>query len=103
MNIQDMNQETPENPAHDQGHPALSGATRCDIWKARLRIFLGRILNRLGMPGAIENFSFNDPLNGLMVTVKVGPSFTYITIDGRDYVFDRITGRFAGTGMARPC
>lgn len=103
MNTQELDRDTADGSEDGSGHSAVSGATHWDIWRARLRIAFGRFLNRLGMPGAVENFSFNDPLNGLMVTVKVGPSFTCITIDGRDYVFDRITGRFAGTGMTRPC
>ena len=87
----------------DMPETIISGATRWTIWKSRLRVKLGWIINKIGVPGAIDNFSFNDPLNGLMVVVRVTPSFTYITIDGRDYAFDRITGKFAGTGMSRPC
>ena len=50
-------------------------------------------------PGVIQTFSFNDALTGNMIIVSVGDRFTRLTINGRDYYVDRITGRFAGTGM----
>ena len=43
--------------------------------------------------------SYDDIVTGGVIEVKVGSLFTRLSVNGRDYYFDRITGRFAGTGQ----
>jgi len=77
---------------------ATSGATRLELWRGRARETLGKLFNRLGAPGAIRPVSINDSLTGQRIQVQVGPLLTRLSVNGRDYYFDRITGRAAGTG-----
>jgi hypothetical protein len=87
-------------PTERTGHPARSGATAIDITKGRLREWLGRLANRLGAPGAIQPTEIRDQVTGQQVTVAVGALSVRLTVDGRDYYFDRLSGRFNGTGSA---
>jgi hypothetical protein len=77
---------------------ARGGATWLEIWTGRLREWLGRSLNLLGAPGAIREMEFSDQLAGQHIAVSVGELFVCMSVNGRDYYFDRLTGRFDGTG-----
>ena len=80
------------------GHPTIQGATKWQIAKGRLRLALGIVLNKLRAPGAIREVSHYDPVVESLIEVSVGPLFTRISVNGRDYYFDRVTGCFGGTG-----
>lgn len=82
-----------------EGYPPVFGATRWDIFRTRLAARLNNFLNKTGIPGAIQPFSWNDPVTGNMVIVTVKGGYTRLSVNGRDYYFDRITGSFDGTGM----
>jgi len=41
-----------------------------------------------------------DKITGQKVAVSIGDLFVRLSVDGRDYYFDRITGRFDGTGSS---
>ena len=41
-----------------------------------------------------------DSLTGQEVAVSVEVLFVRLTVDGRDYYFDRLTGKYNGTGSA---
>jgi hypothetical protein len=56
----------------------------------------------MGMPGAIRDFHMKDELSGQEIDIAVTLLFTRISINGRDYYFDRLTGRFGGTGCGCP-
>jgi hypothetical protein len=79
---------------------AAEGASRWLIWKERLRELTGRALSRLGLPGAIAEVKINDSLTGQQISVDVGPLYVRLTVNQRDYYFNRVTGRFDGTGSA---
>ena len=76
-----------------------SGANALDIWLRRMRGVLCRICNRVGVPGAIQDATIDDPLSGQHIEVAVQQDFVKLTVNGRDYYFDRISGKFDGTGM----
>lgn len=80
------------------GRPSEKGATRLDILRSRIREAIGRALNKIGVPGAIKDAEIKDAVTGQELTVCVSPWFVRINVDGRDYFFNRITGRFDGTG-----
>lgn len=82
------------------GRPATSGATRFDVLKGRIRELAGAVANRLGMPGVIRNADISDSVTGQKLTVQVSPWFVRLSVDGRDYYFDRLTGTFDGAGAA---
>lgn len=69
-----------------------------EVTLARLRDFAARTAHRLGLPGAIRDMSIKDELSGQRLAVQVGAKFVKLSVDGRDYYFDRLTGRYAGTG-----
>jgi hypothetical protein len=77
---------------------ARGDATWIEIWLGRTRQWLGRVLNRASAPGAIREMEFKDQLADRHIAVSVGELFTCLSVNGRDYYFDRLTGRFDGTG-----
>jgi hypothetical protein len=77
---------------------AHGGATWLQVLSGRLTRWLGRALNRLGLPGAVRSMTLTDKLAGQHIAVSVGDLFVCVSVNGRDYYFDRITGRFDGTG-----
>jgi len=83
-----------------RGRPAAAAATWLDRANGRVREYAGRIAMRLGLPGAIRDTEIRDALTGQELLVRVSPWFVKVCVDGRDYYFDRLTGRFAGTGAA---
>jgi hypothetical protein len=85
-------------PTERLARAAAGGATPWQIWKGRIREQAGRILCRLGVPGAIANTDIKDAQSGQEISIAVGAHYVRLSIDGRDYYFDRITGRFDGTG-----
>jgi hypothetical protein len=78
--------------------PVGTGASVMSAWKARIMEWWCRILNLLGIPGAIRDAAIDDQLTGQIIRVRVGVLFTRISVNGRDYYFRRISGRFDGTG-----
>jgi hypothetical protein len=87
-------------PTERVARSAREGATWPEVVIARARQLLGRILNWVGTPGAIRPLQFNDKLAGQHVAVSVGEIFVCVSVNGRDYYFDRLTGRFDGTGAS---
>lgn len=81
------------------GRMASGGAGWWVRTKERVRLGLGLALRRLGVPGCVRPVEIHDPVSGRTVKVSVGPLFTRIEIDGRDFYFDRFSGRFDGTGQ----
>jgi hypothetical protein len=96
--MSDAQREVLRFPAERTGHPARGGATLIDVAKLKAREWLGRFAGRIGAPGAIKATEIHDPLTGQRITVTVGAFFVRLTVNGRDFYFDRLTGRFDGTG-----
>jgi hypothetical protein len=66
--------------------------------RIRVKELVGTILNRLRIAAPVRNARIEDVLTGQKVEIRAGVLFTRISVDGRDYYFDRLTGRFDGTG-----
>ena len=49
--------------------------------------------------GSIRDVEIHDEATGRHLAVKNGDSFLKLSVDGRDYFFDRWTGEYTGTGM----
>jgi hypothetical protein len=81
----------------------VANASRITILRGRVREAFCRLLNRWGVPGAIKPMDFQDAVTKQHISVQYGLFFMVLTIDGRDYYFDRITGRFDGTGLSACC
>ena len=87
-------------PGEPVGHSAMMTATRWEILQHRLVELLCLALQRLGVPGAIQNVEIDDPVTGQKLEIRVNRLSTRISIDGRDYYFERLSGRFSGAGYA---
>ena len=87
-------------PSHRVSRPVRDGATRFDIFRCRIKAGVGRLLNRLRMPAAIQPMEVIDEITKQHVAVAVDDLFVRVSVDGRDYYFDRLTGRFDGTGSS---
>ena len=83
--------------------PAALGASRWQIIKSRFREWVGRIVNHLGLPGAVRDTEIYDELTDQRIKIRTGSFFTRISVNGRDYYFYRFTGRFDGTGKGLGC
>ena len=93
-----MTDETMSNMILQFPRPAESGATRIQIWRSDLRALVGKVLNRVGIAGAVRDCEIDDDVSGNKLQIHSSPRFTRISINGRDFYFDRLTGRFDGTG-----
>lgn len=82
------------------GRPAHVGATWLSTARFRLIQAIGAALNWIGAPGAVQPMALDDAVSGLSVSVTVSALYTKIKVNGRDFYFDRMTGRFDGTGSA---
>lgn len=89
----------PVNRIYNQGKPTECGASYGEILMGRIRRFIGLVMKNLRIPGAIGDTHITDSVTHQTIKVSVGTLFTRISVDGRDYYFDRITGKFDGTGM----
>ena len=76
--------------------PAVAGATRCQVWRWRARLLIGRGLAWLKAPGLVSNVTIHDPVTGQRIEVRVGPLFTTVSVNGRDYYFTRFSGTYDG-------
>jgi len=83
----------------DKPRPAAHGASRLAIYRWRLFELAGRCLNRMGIAGAVKDIQIDDAFTGQKITIQVGELFTRLTVDGRDYYFNRVSGKYDGTGM----
>lgn len=84
--------------AQKEGRPAEMGATWWTKAKTVAMIHLGRFLHRLGVPGCVRDVELDDLVTGDHVEIRNSPLSVTITLNNRDYCFDRFTGRFVGTG-----
>lgn len=79
-------------------------AITCGRWSmSRFVPWLRRLVRSaahgIGLPGMIRPAEINDHVTGQHVVVSVNRTYVVIRVDGRDYYFDRLSGRFDGTGM----
>ncbi len=77
---------------------ATGGASRWEILTGRVRECFCAFLTRVGLPAPIRDAEITDSLSGQSIKIRVGRLFTRISINGRDYYFDRLNGLVDGTG-----
>jgi hypothetical protein len=81
-------------------HPPILGASWLEKIRGELKQGLGRFLNVLRFPGLVKPLEIHDTLTGTYIQVRVSGFFTVISIDGRDFYFKRLTGKYDGSGMS---
>lgn len=68
----------------------------------RARRVIAVLMHRFGCPGFVRPMEIHDPVTRDTFTVRQNATYTVITLNGRDYYFDRVSGEFDGTGYT-PC
>jgi hypothetical protein len=53
----------------------------------------------LRVPGALSDARMTDALTSDEIEICVGPLFTRISVNGRDYYFRRLSGKLDGSGV----
>ena len=74
------------------------GATTFLIWFGRLKEAACRLLDWMHVPGFVRPLEINDPVSGHRIRISASHLFTVISINGRDYYFRRLSGKYDGTG-----
>lgn len=70
---------------------------------SRLANLAGRLVEWLRLPGFLRPLSLHDPATGLHLTVRTSERYTVVSVDGRDYYFNRASGSLDGTGSGALC
>ena len=63
-----------------------------------LRKTAGRILERLHAPARLREFEYIDPITNETIYLSTGTRYSVLAVGNKRYFFDRLTGRFDGTG-----
>jgi hypothetical protein len=59
---------------------------------------IGRVLEALHTPAKIKEFECVDPITNEIVYLSTGARYSVLHVGDKRYFFDRLTGRFDGTG-----
>ena len=68
--------------------------------KYNIKSAIGNLLNRIKFPAFIQKTEIEDPVLNMNIKIKPCSRSTIISIDNRDFYFDRLTGKFTGTGCS---
>lgn len=83
--------------------PIKNGISSFTKYLSRVKFFIANILNRFKIPGLVEEIEYIDNITSQKISIKTKSLFTVISIDGRDYYFNRLSGKFDGTGSGFTC
>lgn len=61
---------------------------------------IGIICGLLRLPGFVRSIEYADKVTGDYVRIRIGRRYTIVSVSDRDYWFNRLTGRFSGTGYS---
>lgn len=86
-------------PQRETLYPSSSNASVTDTIFSRIAEWFGRLFLKSKIPSAIADCSIKDELTGQWIDIRNGTLSTRISINGRDYYFDRFTGKYTGTGL----
>lgn len=67
-------------------------------WQRRIAVPLGWCMNKWNMAGSVAECTIEDETSGLTIEVRNSTRYTRVRINGRDFYFERVGGRFDGTG-----
>jgi hypothetical protein len=65
------------------------------------RLWLGKLLILLRIPGIMVNQSYKAEVTQANVRVHLGPLFSVVTVNGLDVYFHRLTGKIDGVGFSQ--
>ena len=58
----------------------------------------GWVLEKLHSPAKIKEFEYVDPITNEAVYLSTGTRYSVLHVGDKQFFFDRVTGRFDGTG-----
>ena len=70
--------------------------------RTMVRLWLGKLLVALGMPGFIVGQTYDAQVTNARVRVYLGPLFSVVSVNGLDIYFHRLTGKIDGVGLSAP-
>ena len=65
-----------------------------------MRGFLGRLLQRLAVPGFVRETEYHASIAEVSVQVRTGARSTVVTVNGVEVYFERASGAIEGVGFA---
>jgi hypothetical protein len=74
----------------------LLGLRLRDLWREGF----GRVLEMMHAPAKIKEFEYVDPITNETVYLSTGARYSVLRIGDRHFFFNRLTGRFDGTGTS---
>lgn len=60
----------------------------------------GWVLEKLRSPARVREFEYVDPITNETVYLSTGARYSVLHVGDRQFFFDRLTGRFDGTGTS---
>jgi hypothetical protein len=69
------------------------------MW-TQARLWAGKLLTLLGIPGIIANQTYDAAITRAKVRVHLGPLFSVVSVNGLDVYFHRLTGKIDGVGFS---
>jgi hypothetical protein len=84
-------------PKRRRVHPSSVRRSRVPGWIWRAKARLGESLHKLGFPGRIRSLQLEDALTGQDIVIDASPSFTRVSVNGRDYYYHHLMWRSIGT------
>lgn len=67
--------------------------------RASLRAIVGWFAEVIGAPAIIREFEYVDPITNEAVYLSTGTRYSVLHVGDKRYFFERLTGRFDGTGQ----
>ena len=75
-------------------------AKRASLAVTLLRLWAGKALNAIGVPGIVQPGTYEAGIGPASVRITVGPLFTVVTVNGIDVYLHRFTGAIDGVGFS---
>lgn len=66
-----------------------------------VRLWAGRIFNWAGIPGLVRDCDYEASICKATISVRMGPLFTVVRVNGLDVYFHRLTGEIDGVGFSQ--
>ncbi|MHB8626942.1 MAG: hypothetical protein ACYDBJ_09725 [Aggregatilineales bacterium] len=83
-----------------KGTPIKDNATWWSKIVVKMEWQFGGLLNWLRLPGVIKPVTVYDSLTNTQIKVATGHLFTVVSINGNDYYFRRLDGKYDGSGKS---
>ena len=66
--------------------------------KDRIKTGIASVFDFIGIPPMVNDVDIPDYASGIYLRISHSKRFTIVSVNGRDFWFNRLTGKFDGTG-----